>query len=187
VTQPVKKHPPQPRSPKKNPPPPAHARPRAPSPPGPAAGYVLVATPARRVADDDFRDDRVDGGEVGPGHTVTALYAVRLKHGAGGHLATATVRWLDPATRAPHEESGQLETDSLARSVWSASPRFQVTATAAYFADALRKGDDRWSPLPGAPSLGELRRRSARLASATEDADVRQLGESIAAAARLDG
>ncbi|MFB7336527.1 von Willebrand factor type A domain-containing protein [Streptomyces adustus] len=155
--------------------------------PGTVAAFRLVGYDDRRVADDDFRDDRVDGGEVGPGHTVTALYAVRLKDGAGGHLATATVRWLDPATRAPHEESGGLETGSLARSVWSASPRFQVTATAAYFADALRKGDDRWSSLPGAPSLGELRRRSARLATTTEDADVAQLGESIAAAARLDG
>ena len=31
------------------------------------------------IADEDFRDDRVDGGEVGPGHSVTALYLVRLR------------------------------------------------------------------------------------------------------------
>lgn len=108
--------------------------------------FRLVGYDNRRVADDDFRDDRVDGGEVGPGHTVTALYAVRTRPGADGHLATATVRWQDPETRTPHEESGQLESDSLADSLGSASPRLQVTAVAAYFADALRRGDDRWSP-----------------------------------------
>ncbi|MFD9000426.1 von Willebrand factor type A domain-containing protein [Streptomyces sp. NPDC059582] len=150
------------------------------------ARFRLVGYDDRRVADEDFRDDRVDGGEVGPGHTVTALYAVRTRPGADGHLATATVRWLDPETRAPHEESGRLETGSLGRSVWSAGPRFQVTAVAAYFADALRAGDDRWSSLPGAPSLDELARRSARLASITEDDDVAQLGTAIASAARLD-
>lgn len=148
--------------------------------------FRLVGYDDRRVADEDFRDDRVDGGEIGPGHTVTALYAVRTRPGVDGHLATATVRWLDPETRVPHEESGQLETDSVGRSVWSAGPRFQVTAVAAYFADALRAGDDRWSSLPGAPSLDELARRSDRLASITEDDDVARLGTAIASAARLD-
>src|SRR3954468_21658229 len=85
--------------------------------------FRLVGYDDRRVADDDFRDDRVDGGEVGPGHTVTALYAVRTRPGADGHLATATVRWQDPETRTPHEESGQLESDSLADSLGSARPR----------------------------------------------------------------
>ncbi|WP_033314767.1 VWA domain-containing protein, partial [Streptomyces iakyrus] len=63
--------------------------------------FRLIGYDNRRVADEDFRDDRVDGGEVGPGHTVTALYAVRTEPGARGHLATATVRWLDPETRDP--------------------------------------------------------------------------------------
>ncbi|AQS69526.1 VWA domain-containing protein [Streptomyces pactum] len=102
------------------------------------AEFRLVGYDNRRVADEDFRDDRVDGGEVGPGHTVTALYAVRVRPGADGHLATATVRWLDPDTRAPHEESGDVETDALDGSVWDADHGLRVTATAAYFADALR-------------------------------------------------
>ncbi|GAA3303843.1 VWA domain-containing protein [Streptomyces cinereospinus] len=84
--------------------------------------FRLIGYENREVADEDFRDDRVDGGEVGPGHTVTALYAVRTRPGAGGHLATATVRWLDPRTRAPHEESGRLETAALDDSVRGASP-----------------------------------------------------------------
>ncbi|WP_405747036.1 von Willebrand factor type A domain-containing protein [Streptomyces canus] len=148
--------------------------------------FRLVGYDNRRVADDDFRDDRVDGGEVGPGHTVTALYAVRTRPGADGHLATATVRWQDPETRTPHEESGQLESDSLADSLGSASPRLQVTAVAAYFADALRRGDDRWSPLPGAPHLSELADRADTLADITEDRAVRQLADTIRQARHLE-
>ena len=149
--------------------------------------FPLIGYDNRQVADEDFRDDSVDGGEVGPGHTVTALYAVRTKPGTEGHLATASVRWLDPRTRAPHEESGRLESGSLGDSVWSASPRFQVTATAAYFADALRLGDDRWSGLPGSAHLGELAERADGLASRTEDKDVRGLADAIHQASKLTG
>lgn len=150
------------------------------------AEFRLVGYDNRRVADDDFRDDRVDGGEVGPGHTVTALYAVRTRPGAEGHLATATVRWLDPASRTPHEETGGLEAEGLAESVWRARPRLTVTATAAYFADALRSDGHRESSLPGAPGLGELSERAEGLAARTEDADVRELAEAIRTADGLD-
>ncbi|MFJ4745939.1 vWA domain-containing protein [Streptomyces albogriseolus] len=150
------------------------------------AEFRLVGYDNRRVADEDFRNDRVDGGEVGPGHTVTALYAVRTRPGAQGHLATATVRWLDPDSRTPHEETGDLETDGLAESVWRARPRLAVTATAAYFADALRSPGHRDSGLPGAPGLGELSERAGTLAARTEDAEVRELAEAIRTADRLD-
>ena len=155
--------------------------------PATVADFRLVGYDDRQVANDDFRDDRVDGGEVGPGHTVTALYAVRTRPGAEGHLATATVRWLDPDTRAPHERSGEVETTGLGDSVWEAAPRFQVTAVAAYFADALRQGDDRWSTLPGDPGLGELKDRADELAKRTEDRDVRRLADAIGEARRGQG
>ncbi|WP_371660085.1 von Willebrand factor type A domain-containing protein [Streptomyces sp. NBC_00280] len=150
------------------------------------AEFRLIGYDNRRVADDDFRDDRVDGGEVGPGHTVTALYAVRTKESASGHLATATVRWLDPDTREPHEESGQLESEAVDEAIWDAPSRLQVTAVAAYFADALRKGDDGWTTLPGAPSLGELADKADKLADTTEDKAVRQLAEAIDQANRYE-
>ncbi|MFC5217190.1 vWA domain-containing protein [Streptomyces coerulescens] len=155
--------------------------------PATVSEFRLIGYDDRQVADEDFRDDSVDGGEVGPGHTVTALYAVRTKPGTEGHLATASVRWLDPRTRAPHEESGRLESGSLQDSVWSASTRFQVTATAAYFADALRLGDDRWSALPGSSHLGELAEHADELASTTEDKDVRDLADAIHRAGDLTG
>jgi Ca-activated chloride channel family protein len=146
--------------------------------------FRLVGYENREVADDDFRDDRVDGGEVGPGHTVTALYAVRTEPGAEGHLATATVRWLDPETRDPHEETGQLETGALADSVDAASLRFQVTATAAHFADALRH--DGVSHLPGAPrSLSQLADDTSELAHDTGDTAVRRLADAVDRASDL--
>ncbi len=36
--------------------------------------YRLLGYENRLIADDDFRDDTVDGGEIGAGHRVTALY-----------------------------------------------------------------------------------------------------------------
>ncbi|MGW2958097.1 YfbK domain-containing protein [Streptomyces sp. NPDC001220] len=145
------------------------------------ADFRLIGYQDRKVADKDFRDDRVDGGEVGPGHTVTALYAVRTRPGTEGHLATATVRWLDPETRAPHEDTGAMEAGALHYSVWTASPRFQVTAVAAYFADALAGGD---YDIPGKPSLSSLHSRATTLARTTEDRDVSDLATAIREASR---
>ncbi|MFF1679338.1 von Willebrand factor type A domain-containing protein [Streptomyces sp. NPDC058256] len=148
--------------------------------------FRLIGYDNRQVADEDFRNDQVDGGEIGPGHTVTALYAVRTKPGASGHLATASVRWQDPDTRTPHEESGQVEATALERSLWNSSDRFQVTAVAAYFADALRQGDDRWPRLPGSLPLSELESRADELANSTEDKAVRELADAIEAATRAE-
>ncbi|MFI0962244.1 von Willebrand factor type A domain-containing protein [Streptomyces sp. NPDC021080] len=148
--------------------------------------FRLIGYDDRKVADQDFRDDKVDGGEVGPGHTVTALYAVRTRPGASGHLATATVRWLDPGTRAPHEESGSLETGDLRDGVWTSPYSFQVTAVAAYFADDLRAGDARWNSLPGVPPLAELATKARTLANETEDKDVSALATAIGRARELD-
>ncbi|MEV7953977.1 hypothetical protein [Streptomyces sp. NPDC088141] len=122
-------------------------------------------------------------GEVGPGHTVTALYAVRLRDGADGHVATATVRRLDPETRAPHEQTGSVGTDAIGGPLWDdVGKRLQVTAVAAYFADALRGGR-----LPGAPGLGELATRADGLASAAEDDSVRRPATAIGQTDRLKG
>ncbi|MEV7521210.1 von Willebrand factor type A domain-containing protein [Streptomyces sp. NPDC091371] len=150
--------------------------------------FRLIGYDNRRVADDAFRDDTVDGGEVGSGHTVTALYAVKLRPGAAGHVATATVRWLDPRTRAPHEESGRVEAAALAGDLWSeAPPRLQITAVAAYFASALRERGGGWERVPGAVPLGTLAGHAERLAGRTEDPDVRQLAQAVRQAGRLTG
>lgn len=150
--------------------------------------FRLIGYDNRKVADKDFRNDAVDGGEVGPGHTVTALYAVRLRPGATGHVATATVRWLDPYTRAPHEESGRVEETALRGDLWTqASPRLQITAVAAYFASALRERDGGWERVPGSVSLDRLAGHAQRLADRTEDPAVRELSDSLRQAGQLSG
>lgn len=146
--------------------------------------FRLIGYDNRQVADEDFRDDRVDGGEIGPGHTVTALYAVRTRPGASGHLATATVRWLDPDTRTPHEESARLEARSFHDDLWTSPEGLQVAAVAAYFADALRSGDDRLPALPGRPSLRRLSEHAEKLAQDREDKDLYGLARAIETADR---
>ncbi|MEV8015089.1 von Willebrand factor type A domain-containing protein [Streptomyces sp. NPDC086554] len=162
--------------------------------------FRLIGYENREVADDDFRDDSVDGGEIGPGHTVTALYAVQMKPGASGHVATANVRWLDPDSRAPHEESNQIESGDLDGRLWEANGGLRTAAVAAYFADALRQGTSRqteppmststgsptWQPLPGAPSLAELARRAEELTS-DDDKSLRDLTAAVRQADRLTG
>lgn len=155
--------------------------------------FRLIGYENRAVADEDFRNDRVDGGEVGPGHTVTALYAVKLRPGASGQVAKATVRWLDPETRAPRERSGSVGANAVDSRLWGdAKPRLQVTAVAAYFAEALRgeSADDdgtSYGVPPGAPGLDELEKRARALADSTEDGSVQELAEAIGQAGRARG
>lgn len=40
------------------------------------AGYRLLGYENRKLRDEDFHDDRIDAGEIGAGHTVTALYEI---------------------------------------------------------------------------------------------------------------
>lgn len=51
--------------------------------------YRLLGYEDRAVADNDFRNDRVDGGEVGAEHRVTALYELVLANGALPVVANA--------------------------------------------------------------------------------------------------
>ena len=50
------------------------------------AAYRLLGYENRAIADQDFRNDRVDAGEIGAGHQVTALYELVTP---GGALPTA--------------------------------------------------------------------------------------------------
>jgi Ca-activated chloride channel family protein len=40
------------------------------------AGYRLIGYENRRLADEDFNDDKKDAGEIGAGHSVTAFYEI---------------------------------------------------------------------------------------------------------------
>ena len=43
------------------------------------SAYRLLGYEDRDIADKDFRNDKIDAGEIGAGHTVTALYEVVLR------------------------------------------------------------------------------------------------------------
>jgi Ca-activated chloride channel homolog len=47
------------------------------------AEYRLLGYENRILNNEDFRNDKVDAGEIGSGHTVTALYEISLKGSAG--------------------------------------------------------------------------------------------------------
>ncbi len=60
--------------------------------------YRLIGYENRRVADQDFRVDTIDAGEVGAGHSVTALYELKFHEGARGQAAKVFLRYEDPKT-----------------------------------------------------------------------------------------
>ncbi len=106
--------------------------------------YRLLGFENRDVADRDFRNDKVDAGEIGAGHEVTALYEVKLApHATPGTLATVRLRYARPeheAAGAPQvrEIAQRFDSAALARRFEDASPRFRLDAAVAGFAEILR-------------------------------------------------
>ena len=101
--------------------------------------YRLVGYENRDVADEDFRDNEVDAGEVGAGHTVTALYEVKLYPQAFGRIATVYLRWEDPDTREVVELSKDFDTYQMSESFRRADPYFQWSVVVAEYAEILRE------------------------------------------------
>lgn len=101
--------------------------------------YRLVGFENRAVADDQFRDNKVDAGEIGAGHTVTALYEVKLYPEARGRIATVYLRWEDPDTRTVTELSQDFDTGQMAYDFREANPYFQRAVVVAEFAEILKE------------------------------------------------
>ena len=101
--------------------------------------YRLVGFENRAIADDQFRDNTVDAGEIGAGHSVTALYEVKLYPEAYGTIATIFMRWQDPDTRQVVELSRDFSTGELAYEFDSADPYFQRSVIVAEYAEILKK------------------------------------------------
>ncbi len=56
--------------------------------------YRLIGYENRALAREDFNNDKVDAGEIGAGHTVTALYEIRLA--GSDHLSVDPLRYAMP-------------------------------------------------------------------------------------------
>ena len=106
--------------------------------PSAVASYRLLGYEKRDVADQDFRNDDVDGGEVGAGHAVTVLYELKLR-GRGDRLGTVNVRFMDPDTGDPRELAHGIDDADLRGSFEAASAGFRVAAVTARFAEHLRR------------------------------------------------
>ena len=76
--------------------------------------YRLIGYENRVMAAEDFNDDRTDAGELGAGHTVTALYEV-VPAGGGSDVRTRVdpLRYQERRARAGEEASGELMTVKL--------------------------------------------------------------------------
>ncbi|MBI4768890.1 MAG: von Willebrand factor type A domain-containing protein [Chloroflexi bacterium] len=147
------------------------------------AAYRLVGYENRAVADQDFRNNAVDAGEIGAGHSATALYAVHFIPGAQGRIATVQLRWEDPQTHAVREINGNFNTWDLAPTFEAASLRYQLDAVVAQYAEVLRR-----SPWADDTTLSDLRVRAERLAAQLpQDPDVAEFAALVARASQLSG
>ena len=90
------------------------------------------------IADDEFRDNTVDAGEIGAGHSVTALYEVKLYPNAYGKIATVYMRWEDPDTHQVVEISKDYEATQLASDFRETDPYFQRAVVVAEYAEILK-------------------------------------------------
>jgi Ca-activated chloride channel family protein len=123
--------------------------------PAAVSAYRLIGYENRRLAAQDFKDDRKDAGELGSGHTVTGLYevvpvGVPAPGGAvdplkfqrpvattpSGELFTVKLRYKRPGD----DRSKQLEQSTIttATTVAAASPAFRLAAAVAAFAERLK-------------------------------------------------
>lgn len=102
------------------------------------AHYRLLGYENRDIRDEDFRNDRVDAGEVGPGTTVTALYEIARRPAAAGPLGKVFLRFRDAATRQIVERDYPIPEGVVARRAGEAGPPLRLLAAAAELAELLR-------------------------------------------------
>ncbi|MFZ9886751.1 MAG: vWA domain-containing protein [Myxococcota bacterium] len=140
------------------------------------ASYRLIGYENRDVADQDFRNDRVDAGEIGAGHTVTALYEVVLRDGdrvTEGDLATVRVRHKAPRGERALETTRQLRASELHHDFTALSANARFATAAALGAELLR----------GSPYVAHL--DLSRAIAMAEEAAVGQFREERLELARL--
>lgn len=109
--------------------------------------YRLVGYENRDLADRDFRNDRIDAGEVGAGHRVTALYELELKEGAGAGLATVRIRAKAPRGTIAKESAFVFSASSLSTSFADAPADFRFATAVMGAAEVFRRSPEaaEWS------------------------------------------
>lgn len=146
--------------------------------------YRLLGYENRDIADERFRDDTVDAGEIGAGHSVTALYEIKLAEKARprDRLATVRLRYHSVERGEVIETAEELRLRDLASSWESAPPSLELAAVVAELAEILRRSY--WAKDGDLAALfAEAQRLSAAYAG---DVEVAELVTLIGSAARLD-
>jgi Ca-activated chloride channel family protein len=121
--------------------------------PAKVGGYRLIGYSNRVLRNEDFNNDKVDAGDIGAGHTVTAFYELTPPGGAAGtdslkYQATppkpaATDEWLTVKLRHKHpegDESSKIEfpLTSEALALDKTDVDFQFATAVALFGMKLR-------------------------------------------------
>jgi Ca-activated chloride channel family protein len=103
--------------------------------------YRLIGYENRDVGDVQFRDDTVDGGEIGAGHSVTAIYDVTLRTTLASPV-TVRLRHKAPfgaeIADVAKESAFVLEPSAIATSFRAADTSFRFASAVAGFAEILR-------------------------------------------------
>jgi Ca-activated chloride channel family protein len=86
--------------------------------PAKVASYRLIGYENRLLADRDFNDDKKDAGEIGAGHTVTALYEVKPVEAGNGEIdlndsEVDDLKYQKPRELAPGAADAELLTVKL--------------------------------------------------------------------------
>jgi Ca-activated chloride channel family protein len=101
--------------------------------------YRLLGYENRDVADHRFRDNQQDGGEVGAGHEVTAVYELISRgRGHSGKVATIFVRWKNDDETEITEVNREVLFNKKSGRFQSARPEFRLAIVAGQFAELLK-------------------------------------------------
>jgi Ca-activated chloride channel family protein len=103
--------------------------------------YRLVGYENRLLDNEDFDDDTKDAGEVGPGHTVTAVYEIEMKSqlDAEDYLSTVRLRYKDQFGDDSKLIERGIKASQAAERFDDASPDFRFSAAVTEYAEILRE------------------------------------------------
>lgn len=121
--------------------------------------YRLIGYENRLLNREDFRNDQADAGDIGAGHTVTALYEIvlagsggrripELRYGAAqkpaqentGELAFVKLRYKQPGQGRSIELSRAISSDTMRSSIDQCSDDLRFAASVAGFGQILQGG-----------------------------------------------
>ena len=145
--------------------------------------YRLIGYENRDVADEDFRNDEVDAGEIGVGHSVTALYEIKFHPDVPEfeEAMTVRVRYEDPDTGEVAEIARSIARADFAPAFREASARFQLDAVVAEYAEILRQSY--WAR---GSSLEDVAREARRVAEyLSRDPDVAEFVSLVERASQI--